>query len=241
MTDRPILFSGPMVRALLERRKSQTRRVLKPQPLQYTQARGTDNEHQRVSIEGRGCGWDGPLKALDDDDAFIFYACIGYAPGDLLYVREAWHAEAGYDSDPPREIPFDACCTLYTADGRWSDYDFMNGAGRARAGMHMPRWASRLTLRVTEVRVQRLQEISEEDAQAEGADFDSEPCDHARRTCAEIGCAGPGYRGGFAELWQSLNAERGFGWDVNPWVVAVSFDVIPENIDAVKAREHSHA
>jgi hypothetical protein len=221
-----------MVRALLEGRKTQTRRVLK-----------------LPAVKGRGA-WEastvgGPRLPARYGKPYPETPCVwhtrtgwgvapGEAPCDLLWVREGF-AEVGH-VDPPHRLyrasGYEAECLRHGFDKPYPPESVV----KWKPSIFMPRWASRLTLRVTEVRVQRLQEISEEDAQAEGAGFDSEPCDHARRTCAEIGCAGPGYRGGFAELWQSLNAERGFGWDVNPWVIAVSFDVIAGNIEAVKAR-----
>jgi hypothetical protein len=95
----------------------------------------------------------------------------------------------------------------------------------------MPRWASRITLEVTEVRVQRLQEISEKDAKAEGVPRDTEPCDHIRHACADIGCMGPTYRSSFCELWGQINGERA-PWASNPWVWAITFKVINARSEA---------
>lgn len=84
----------------------------------------------------------------------------------------------------------------------------------------MPRWASRITLEITRVRVERLQDISRADAKAEGCHHD-DPCDHKRQSCDEIGCEGPDYRVGFRNLWESINGPD--SWDANPWVWVVEF------------------
>jgi hypothetical protein len=227
MTVRPILFSGPMVRALLDGRKSQTRRVMKPQPTNVANC-------DRIEWHTKS-GW---CEASEDQFARLIMEDLAhllpYAVGDLLWVREAWRVDARFDSYKPRELPRTAHPNLdYLATAKPDDFGL---AGKTRASFFMLRWASRLTLRVTEVRVQRLREISEEDAKAEGAPFDTEACDHKRHTCDEIGCSGPGYRGGFATLWDSLNAKRdggAFSWASNPWVVAVSFEVIRANVNQV--------
>ena len=103
-------------------------------------------------------------------------------------------------------------------------------AGRLRGAIHMPRWASRLTLKVTDVRVERVQYITEADAKAEGARPD-------RSGGGMVGMYSPlgvdpfAYSRGFRRLWDSINTDRGFSWDANPWVVAISFSVIRQNVD----------
>lgn len=102
----------------------------------------------------------------------------------------------------------------YRADG---EYQNERGTWRWRPSIHMPRWASRILLEVTDVRVERLQDISEEQALAEGVR--GEPCDHARQACADIGCWGDTAKGAFGFLWESLNGEG--SWAENPWVWVV--------------------
>lgn len=199
MTDRPILFSAPMVRALLEGRKTQTRRVIEPQPQDILE--GQIPSQLRISI------------------------------GDRLWVREAWHAARSLDSTPPRDIPRDADIE-YAATAR--SYAEIGLKGKLRPGMFMPRWASRLTLEVIDVRVERLQDISEEDAIAEGctqelADEIMGPDELALYGTTHI--LYPGARGRilYETLWDQINGAG--AWDKNPWVVAYKFDVIQKNID----------
>lgn len=226
MTDRPILFSGPMVRALLDGRKTQTRRVLKPQP-DAGQFFGhmTYVEAQRKVIARNATGMRQDIK-------------IPFAPGDRLWVRDAWCTHKAYDDLSPSEMGGEEA-VQYSADGTlqtrgWPAADF--DAGRKRASMHMPRWASRLTLLVTEVRVQRLQAISEEDAVAEGIEKSKTLLgvpqfrDYRQNGGAWLFSS----RESFRTLWDSLNSERGFGWDANPWVSATSFEVVKANIDEVQ-------
>ncbi len=234
MADKPIIFSTPMVQALLNGRKTQTRRLIKPQP--YT-------------VESVVFTWEGPKSSfLCGPEAVISnlrdHGAVRYAPGDRLYVREAWRAPLHADDVPPREI--DRLTGIqFAADGMP-----LGPFGRLRASIHMPRSASRLTLAVTEVRVQRLQEISEADAMAEGG-----ICEAYERQVGE------GYgdcwsyshgqekgadsaRESFRDLWNSLHPSiirRSSGtskanpgaWDENPWVAAISFTVQHGNIDAV--------
>jgi hypothetical protein len=214
--ERPILFSGPMVRAILSGRKTVTRRVMKPQP------RG---------IWGSGVARPGNILGVRSDAFHVhanvqgdhrFLYCPYGAPGDRLWVRETWSPYAdeytkGYcqDADAARGIaPRPA---VYRADHS-SDVGIvgLGGDGRWRPSIHMPRWASRITLEVTGVRVERLQEITEEGALAEGVrgvklgHLDPEGDAVAHRTA-------------FVELWDGLNAARGFGWYANPWVWVVEF------------------
>lgn len=203
MTDRPILFSAPMVRALLDGRKTQTRRVLTKK-----------SAHDALAVFGRSF-----LLLPGNADL------VGYAAGDRLWVREAWHAARSLDGTPPRDILRDADIE-HAATAR--SYAEIGLKGKLRPGMFLPRWASRLTLIVTDVRVQRLQEISEEDAVAEGVERDSDGwLDYLMPATQCCGTARDSYR----TLWDSLNAKRGHEWDANPWVVALTFQVFKGNID----------
>ncbi len=226
MKVKPILFSQPMVRALLDGKKTQTRRVFKniePVGDDVWQIRNAHGGVVGVSTE------DVPTVALD---------YTSHQKGDVLYVREAWGVVKAYDHLSPREVGSrciqggKARCSIgYRTDGpgRWCQTGCNGAAGKWRPSIHMPRWASRMTLVVTDVRVQRLQDISEEDAKAEGTGACCLKCTEA----APCGCVypQPDYKDGFALLWDSLNEDRGFGWDVNPWVTAYTFDVIKQNVD----------
>lgn len=201
MADRPIIFSAPMVRALLAGTKTQTRRRLKPQP-----------ESPRVGgaglMRGRWVwrdGYDGfPLGPI----------YMPFEPGDRLWVREAFTCEGQSEGEALFRATVDDDTGYYTeeiAEIRW------------RSPIHMPRWASRLTLIVTDVRVQRLQDISEEDAVAEGCNsFPVPEGNEVRRMSA---------RDAFGALWNSLHGPD--AWGANPWVCAISFTVHRCNIDHV--------
>jgi hypothetical protein len=189
MTDaKPIIFSGPMVRAILAGRKWQTRRVLKPQPVAVTMV---------------GVRWpDGVLTTHADNKGRL-----PYLPGDLLWVRETWCNDIG----SPSEVSYRATAE----EDSWQPDEV--AAHRWRASIHMPRWASRIMLRVTEVRVQRVQDISERDAEAEGVKPVLVPPDGG--SCPHVE--------GFAAFWNTLHAERpGCSWDDDPWVAAISFERI---------------
>lgn len=188
--DRPIIFSAPMVRAILAGRKTQTRRL----------PRRTDSG--RVKEVGGSRNWH-----IGDPDAVL--ACPYGVRGDRLWVRETW-------------------CPEYKAEGSYlyratcsNEVIFQDG-GHWRPPIFMPRRACRLVLEVTDVRVQRLQEISEEDAQAEGVGLMS-PCTHpdCRGRCGR--CAADSYRGAYAVLWDAISAKRA-PWGSNPWVWAITFE-----------------
>lgn len=199
MTDRPIIFSGPMVRALLEGRKSMTRRVLK---------------EQRHVAHPIFCGgrwqWHGTSGAVLGD------VVMPYAPGDRLWVRETFTCEGQSDGE---------CLYRSTVADDTGYYLEEIAEIRWRSPIHMPRWASRLTLLVTEVRVQRLQEISEEEAKAEGSPV-----------CGPLGSNGAfpfsemSHRHGFHAIWNGIHGAD--AWDANPWVAAVTFTVHRCDIDA---------
>jgi hypothetical protein len=240
MTDRPSIFSAPMVRALLDGRKTQTRRAL---------PEGCDSvEPPYVAryTEGARAVW-----VSDDSNVHGFSGAAGAAVGDRLWVREAWRSAKNIDHMNSADIAKE--CALagyvgtwapiqYEADGArdyWTQDDWPNcsEAGRYRHARFMPRWASRLTLTVTEVRVQRLQDISEAEAVAEGIEFCSppprglsgwrdygdKPGDMTRRYFADP-------RVSYSTLWNSIHGPD--AWDANPWVAAISFTVRKGNIDA---------
>lgn len=221
MPDRPIIFSAPMVRALLEGRKTQTRRVLKDQP--------TPNEPiGGASPYGQDWVWQ------HGTDGSVFRQMLPpppYAPGDRLYVREAWCTSPAYDDIKPSEMGGDESIR-YAADGTWESWGWGNLGcveGRARSPIHMPRWASRLTLTVTDVRVQRLQEISEADAMAEGIHRNTS----SWFPIPGVDGSGTTARAAFAGLWNSIHGDT--AWDANPWVAAITFTVQHGNINQMEA------
>lgn len=182
MTDKGIIFSAPMVRALLAGNKTQTRR-LASSPLAKAQ------------------------------------------PGDRLWVREAWKATAIHDRTKPSDLN-PATPIYFTADDRlWP-------VARYRPGMHMPRWASRLTLTVTDVRVQRLSAITSEDAIAEGVQPLSGSTLRWQQWSGMEGHAAPNPVAAYGLLWGALHTKPGETWADDPWVVAITFDVRHGNIDA---------
>lgn len=191
MSDQPILFKAPMVRALLEGRKTQTRRLSK---------RGVSRS-------------------------------INHGIGDRLWVRETWQGLTFGDFRPTKHEP---CEVRYAATDPCADLDAEARGYPWRPSIFMPRWASRLTLIVTDVRVERLQEISPEDAIAEGLI----QMTHAPASAKDMGCDW-GFEGdsrhgspvsAYAALWNHIN---GLGaWAKNPWVAAYTFIVHLENINA---------
>lgn len=225
MTDKPIIFSGPMVRALLEGRKTQTRRVLKPQPPHGGEVKLFGDFLWATSDRS----WSWVPMAMN---------------GDRLWVREAHYLTDDGESEYAVFAEDDAGVTehlenMQTTMSSHPQIDWSKHL-RLRPSIHMPRWASRLTLVVTDVRVQRLQDISEADAIAEGSFLGRCQCmpkqnsgDKINRMFNQTWCHKHG--DSFHTLWDSLNAKRGFGWDTNPWVAAYTFTVHHCNIDQMEA------
>ena len=201
MKTRPILFSAPMVRALLEGRKTQTRRIVKPQP-------------QHIAWFAHQEGWIARMR--DEEPQNEMVKCPYGQPGDRLWVRETWSQGA---------------CTFYRATDtlitKW------------RPSIFMPRWASRITLEIVSVRVERLNEISSTDCFDEGifsvrnADFD---CKHFPKFKTDFDHAvefglkpplGPSPQGVYKALWESINGPK--SWALNPWVWAVEFKRVEES------------
>lgn len=203
LKERPILFSGPMVRAILENRKSMTRRIIKPQPCPPS--------------------WCNHIKAHPQDGWFGFYdderdyKCPYGQPGDRLWVRETHYIVKG-------DVPGMADNTiLYRADPETdgaNEDEYPEDRLRWKPSIHMPRWASRLTLEIVSVRVERVQEIHWHDALREGI---------VPQMCGcggdpECGCQGmpiedPTYE--FQALWNSINGPG--SWEANPWVWVIEF------------------
>lgn len=226
MPDKPILFSGPMVRALLEGRKTQTRRVLKPQP----------PDKRKINMIGDFL-WATPDRSWS------------WAPmamnGDRLWVREAHYLTDDGESEYAVFAVDEAGVAehlqnMQTTMSSHPQIDWSKHV-RLRPSIHMPRWASRLTLVVTDVRVQRVQEISGADALAEGIErmksgrgfYDPQKGHGA----VHFGAYFTSETDAFMHLWDSLNAGRGLGWAANPWVAAYTFAVHKCNIDQMEARD----
>lgn len=226
MKDRPILFSGPMVRALIDGTKTQTRRIVKPQPaalhhLGIHRAKVNDGPHCQRIYEW---GMEQPVNGC-----FVSECCPYGVPGDRLWIREtiavhSRHCEGqgiGYTLE-------------YRADGRTRElqpdlrvlpghecYPHQKIADKGwRPSIHMPRWASRITLEITDVRVQRLQDISEEDAALEGVEGKGKTwaCPLLKSgLCLVVDNPRRAFRG----LWDMVNGAG--SWYANPWVWAISF------------------
>lgn len=214
-TERPIIFSAPMVRALLDGTKTQTRRIVKPQPPDEARSAGVITSSTRVGAEGEWWWLDSPdlMEAGVVGDEF---RCPYGQPGDRLWVRETfahWNARELFGAGtmpttafragrpvlrpPPGEpTPFDQWTREWSDDTKPKDMKWT-------PSIHMPRWASRITLEITDVRVERLQEISGADALSEGV----QPRLAARME--------------FASLWRAINGPD--AWSADPWVWVLTF------------------
>ena len=202
MKESPILFSAPMVRALLAGTKTQTRRIFKPDRMTWdANGRYTTYAMRGGELSTTGSG---PFKP----SSWLHYCPYGQPGEDRLYVRETWAAPHAYDHLPPRLIPQDARIHYAATEDR--------GGLLWRPSIHMPRWASRITLEVTGVRVERLQDISEADAEAEGIDFIRHYPDADETLTAKVL---------YEVLWESINGPG--SWEANPWVWVIDFRRLP--------------
>ena len=217
MKERGVLFSAPMVCALLAGVKTQTRRAIKPQP------ETTHDSKPYWYVGGFRTSWLGRAVGAEPHWGNKPLHCPYGVPGDRLRVREAWRTAESLDAFSPTEIAeksLDAGYSTpwaplaYAADGSrngaWAGFGPGHGAspaqpGRLRAGMHLPRWASRITLEVTEIRVERLLDISASDCWAEGIPHSPD--------------VNPRHE--YEDLWCSINGAG--SWDANPWVWVVVF------------------
>ena len=219
MKERPILFNAEMVKAILSGRKTQTRRVLKVQP---------DEDGLLLFLPSN--------RWLDTSERE--YICPFGNVGDHLWVREAFRMPKSLDIHSPSEVAELSLNAGYknpwapiqfesdgVRTGRWTGFDtppVVTDAGKLRPSLHMPRWASRIDLLITGVRVERLNDISEEDARAEGiTDGGCINCGE----CEPCGCEHPAPDATemFAHLWQSIYGDA--NWFSNPWVWVIEFEV----------------
>ncbi len=227
MNDRPIIFSGPMVRAILEDRKTQTRRLIKPPPDVSADVTwvARDGMHHPCRDElGRGM--------LDPIGPPL--RCRQGERGDRLWVKESWcplDSDHLTDLSRPKDVLLDfgpkhpprrngaayAADEQLGSDGERCRLDY---GYTWRSSRYMPRWASRITLEITDVRVQRLQDIFEDDAVAEG--IERSEVGTAYADGAEFSSA----KRAFSYLWDGINAKRA-SWESNPWVWAISFRRVP--------------
>jgi hypothetical protein len=219
--ERPILFSGAMVRAILAGQKTQTRRILKHDSLSdVTNYPFEKTKDRQLWI---GC---------NDEGTTIFAKCPYGDEGDRLYVRETWariyNGEGCIDDiEPCPKGPCPGCHIEYRADtdakypAEWDD-DFGDDPDCPKwsPSIHMPRWASRINLEIEFVRAEHLQDISDEDCEREGVS-PSTGGDAADWRDNESG-----WRRTYRQLWDHLNAKRGYSWDSNSWVWVIGFKKI---------------
>ncbi|EPB9455394.1 hypothetical protein ACRUP2_002134 [Yersinia enterocolitica] len=242
MNEKPILFNAEMVNAILSGRKTQTRRIMKVQPSEHfhPQTIHGDMDFTAHWYTPGVIDKDGYLQparkdvfgVADEDEG---YTCPLGAVGDQLWVREAYRMARSLDTHSPSEVAELSLNAGYKnpwapiqleADGvrtgEWAGFDtppIVTEPGKLRPSLHMPRWASRINLLITGVRVERLQDISQEDAQAEGMELTG-----WRPTYSDPDSGGE-YEtpyDNFAELWTSIYGEE--SWQANPWVWVIEFE-----------------
>ena len=193
MKERPILFSGEMVQAILDGRKTQTRRVI-PEKMQLCRT------------------------PEDEPEVFVDWCRYGQ-PGDRLWVRETWRKTFDIDQKDVMEYRAGGTRLIVGESIQHGEHRITSILPAWRPSIFMSRWASRITLEIVNVRVERVQDITNEDAQAEGitTQFPTRSVPH--RLGGDIW----NHRNAYARLWDDINSRRGFGWDVNPWVWVVEF------------------
>lgn len=232
---RPILYRAEMVRARHDGSKTQTRR-----PINRLLRFGNITEFGRSDTRGYDWHFRDKRMLWNDlrHDELLKYCPYGQ-PGDLLYCREAWQTLQKRDDFAPCEMAEDVDKIRYLAG---PERNPLWAWGKNRPGIHLPRWASRSTDRITNVKIERVREITEADALAEG--FQPGLLGNALNE-VPIGdgwtVSSPGTYasavGKFDIYWDELNAARGFGIEANPWTWAISFETIHANVDEVLAEE----
>ena len=200
--EKPILFSGEMVLAILAGRKTQTRRVINPQPTSDLTWANRGTKH--------GSKFYTDIEALKK---WMPHDCPYGNWGDRLWVRETFRCvSVGEYGVSSVEYKADGWVVEIENTRKASDqwFEAYRPEEKWRPSIFLPRWASRIALEIVNVRVEQVQDISEKDAIAEGCtgeNFDMPVSD-------------------FIWLWDQINASRGYGWDANPWVWVVEFKVV---------------
>lgn len=215
--ERPILFNGAMVRAILSGQKTVTRRPIKGNQIP-TRSKSDSPEHQWIAVVQDHPRWGFAAFGATEQQCAAELAMYGGCPygrrGDRLWVRETWAADAQVDAVAPRDLS-QGEPIHYAADGavRQTGCSMIN-PGKGRPSIHMPRWASRILLEITAVRVERLQDISRADIRAEGLLCPPELASDD---------VSPNYRDWYPAAWRELWESTGGDWNSNPWVWVVDF------------------
>lgn len=245
MKERPILFSSAMVRAILEGRKTQTRRVINPQPRSTCCTGGVIDKPISPTDIWHLAGYENTWGFRSSSTGVALsgaWKCHYGQPGDRLWVRETYRIASinartasqfwtiqfkeGFGVLPHPQPERELFLPLVERD-EFTESNTGIDFGKWRPSIHMPRWASRITLEVVSVRVERLQDISDDDAVAEGVkdlchcgDYVQDHGYHSGHGAVSM----PGYaRDEFSGLWDSINAKRGYSWESNPWVWVIEF------------------
>jgi hypothetical protein len=238
MKERPIIFSGPMVRAILQDKKKMTRRVIKPQ-LPPHHWEGAAGYMMHITIHEDAARFVRSIPQNTENPEWR--KCPYGQAGGILYVRETW--QPWLDDQGPdgftrliRYVSDDTLMPVPGSETEWFEARSKNG-WHNRPSIHLPKWASRIWLKIEGIRVERVQDISEADAKEEGVEKISEnlPIDYA---IAEI--ANGFYKPAFSFLWDEINEDRSFGWDENPWVWVVDFSVLSTTGKPRIAKEVPH-
>lgn len=200
LKERPILFSAPMVRAILEGRKTKTRRVVKTKPFKFGGVEPTQNF---LFLK------DG-IAHFGFNDLITNKVKCPYGVGDRLWVRENFAFVGG--GDPGLLL----CQADWQETAKLHKCDNADKPPRWKPSIHMPRWASRITLEITDIRVERLQDIRQDGAKAEGA------TPKLPRILGDDYIFRDDYTGGFIDLWESINGKG--SWGANPFVWVIGFE-----------------
>jgi hypothetical protein len=222
MKEHPIIFKSEMVKAILEGRKMQTRRIIKPQP------KIVDNIDEGSHVEWSCKKW--PVLTIDGLTDLAYYG--PYSVGDRLWVREnirtityPWQdGKFGYGEYLIEYIADEHLISCPKEHEEWWKHNWHIRPSTTIPSIHMPRWASRILLEVTDIRVERVQDISQEDIESEGLWYYSE--EYRNQICIWRDCVS-GIQNTrikyFKQLWDSINAKRGYSWEVNPYVWVITF------------------
>jgi hypothetical protein len=197
MKEKPILFSTEMVRAILAGRKTQTRRVIKP-----------TKETEWLLLDNWADSY------VKNPGNYLAEACPYGTPGDRLWVRETHGIQLEPDKDHPKGY------VIYRADlPDGASFAYEGGGSAWRPSIFMPRWASRILLEITHIRVERVQEITPANCGAEGIDIPHPQNPNIEEALKHLAA----YHYAFEKLWDSINAKRGYPWESNPWVWVIEF------------------